>query len=138
MKYNTGVERERNEAFEYLTRLSAKDSIVEVKKISPKRSLRQNSYLHLLLGAFGNHFGYTLEEAKIIYKEVNKSIYAYTKNNRTFFRSSADLSVDEMKQTIDNFRQKSAEQGCELPLATDQNWLMSIENMIEQSKYLGG
>lgn len=138
MKYNTANKKERDEAFTYLTDLAAKESLVEVKKISRNRSLKQNSYLHLLLGAFGNHFGYTLEESKLLYKEINKNIYYYKKKGRVFIRSSADLSVDEMKQTIDKFREASAEQGCDLPLATDQDWLRSIENMIEQSKYIGG
>lgn len=138
MKYNTAVEKEKNDAFQYLTDLAAKDSLVEVKKISPKRSLKQNAYLHLLCAAFGDHFGYTLEESKYLYKEINKNIYFYKKKDRVFVRSSADLSVDEMKQSIDRFREKSAEQGCDLPLATDQDWLRSIENMMEQSKYIGG
>lgn len=136
MKYNTANKKERDEAFEYLTKLSAQDSIVEVKKINKNRSLRQNSYLHLLLGAFGDHFGYTIEEAKLIYKEVNKTIYYYKKKDRVFIRSSADLDTAEMTKTIDRFREVSASQGCDLPLATDQDWLRSIENMIEQNKHL--
>lgn len=138
MKYNTAIEKERDEAFEYLTKLSASDSLVEILKVSPRRSLKQNAYLHLLCGAFGDHFGYSLEEAKMVYKEINKNIYYYKKKERVFVRSSADLTIDEMKESIDRFRQKSAEQGCDLPLATDADWLRSIENKIEQNKYLGG
>lgn len=136
MKYNTAIKGEKENAKKYFEELLAKDSIVEIKKVSRNRSLKQNSYLHLLLGAFGDHFGYTLEEAKLIYKEINKTIYFYKKKDRTFIRSSADLSVDEMKDSIDRFREKSAEQGCDLPLATDQDWLRSIENMIEQNRYI--
>lgn len=138
MKFNTAIGREKKDAEKYFKELVAKESLVEIKKISKTRSLRQNSYLHLLLGAFGDHFGYTLEESKLIYKEINKTIYFYKKKGRRFIRSSADLSVDEMKQSIDRFREASAEQGCDLPLATDQDWLRSIENMIEQNKYIGG
>lgn len=123
------------EAFTYLTKLAANGSLVEVKKISPKRSLSQNSYLHLLLGAFGAHFGYSLEEAKAIYKELNNSLYRYEKKGRTFWRSSADLSKEDMAKSIDLFMQKSAEQGYPLPLATDQEWLRSIENEIERTKH---
>lgn len=104
-------------------------------KVSPKRSLNQNSYLHLIIGAFGNHFGYTLEEAKIVYKEINKGVYAYKKRGREFLRSSADLSKEEMAKTIDTFMKKSSETGYDLPLATDQEWLRKIENEIESSKY---
>ena len=137
MKYNMANLAEAERAFQYLTDLSGKEAIVEVKKVSPKRSLNQNSYLHLLLGAFGSHFGYSLAESKLIYKELNANIYSYKKKHRTFYRSSADLTKEEMMHSIDRFREKSAEQGYPLPTATDQEWLRQIENTIEQTeKYL--
>lgn len=117
--------------------LAKKRRVVEIKEVRFKRTLPQNSYLHLIISAFGVHFGYTLEEAKLLYKQVNKDLYYYRKKNRTFIRSSADLNKSEMAKSIDRFMQKSAESGYPLPLATDQDWLMSIENEIERSsKYL--
>lgn len=135
MKYNLAVQGEADKAFEYLTELVGKEAIAEVVKISPKRSLNQNAYLHLLLSAFGAHFGYSLEEAKQIYKKLNHGVYSYEKNNRRFERSSADLTKEEMAKTIDLFMQKSAQQGYQLPPATDQAWLREVENEIERSKY---
>ena len=134
MKYDLSIQAEATGAREYLERLIKRGNMAEVKKVSPTRSLNQNNYLHLLLGAFGSHFGYTLEEAKLIYKEINANIYGYEKKGRTFFRSSADLDKAEMTITIDKFREKSAEQGCPLPTATDQGWLRSIENEMERTK----
>lgn len=136
MRYNLDDTKEADEAFTHLTKLVGQHAEAEVKKVVPGRSLRQNNYLHLLLGAFGMHFGYTLEEAKIIYKEINSSVYKYKKKGRTFLRSSADIDKDEMTRSIDQFRLKSAEAGCELPLATNQDWLRSIENAMEQHRYL--
>ena len=138
MKYNLSNDKEAQAAFTYLTKLVGSESIAEVKKVNPNRSLKQNAYLHLLLGAFGDHFGYTLEEAKTIYKQINKGVYQYEKKGRTFTRSSADLDTKEMTITIDKFREKSKEAGCPLPAATDKEWLMSIENMIEQNNRLRG
>lgn len=135
MKFNLVMPGENIKAFNFLSELSEKQSVVEVKKVSPRRSLNQNSYLHLLIGAFGAHFGYTLEEAKIIYKEISKDIYQYEKKGRTFLRSSADLTKEEMAKSIDRFMQKSAEQGYPLPLAENTEWLMSLENAMEQAKY---
>ncbi len=135
MKYNLESEAETTKAFEYLADLSGKHALVEVKKISPKRSLNQNSYLHLIISAFGAHFGYNLEEAKQIYKELSPDIYKYVKKGRTFWRSSAELNKEDMAKTIDAFMKASAEQGYPLPLATDQGWLREIDNAIEQSKY---
>lgn len=134
MKYNLANHTEVLAAQAYLSNLALKESICEITKVSPRRSLNQNAYLHLLLGAFGNHFGYTLNEAKYIYKELNATIYAYKKNNRTFYRSSADLTKEEMAISIDKFMEASAKQGYALPPATDLGWLMQIENEIERSK----
>lgn len=137
MKFNLKLPAEAGRATDYLNTLIKNGSLAEVKKISPKRSLNQNSYLHLLLSAFGAHFGYTLEEAKLIYKEINPKVYAYEKKGRTFYRSSADLTKDEMTASIERFRDKSAEAGYPLPTATDQGWLRELENSIEaQEKYL--
>lgn len=136
MKFNTAIKEQKTEAFRYFMRLANKRQIIEVKKVSPSRSLNQNSYLHLLIAAFGEHFGYTLAEAKTVYKrDINPSIYVYEKNGAKFLRSSADLSKEEMAKSIDTFMQASADQDYPLPPATDKAWLMQIENEIERSKY---
>lgn len=135
MKYDLAIKAEKKQAFSQFTTLANKKAKIELKRIVPRRTLSQNSYLHLIIGAFGNHFGYTLEEAKVIYKEINRAIYGYEKKGRTFYRSSADLDKEEMAATIDKFREESKKAGCELPLATDLAWLRAIENEIEHSKY---
>lgn len=134
MKYRLSEPLEVKAARNRLNYLVHKKRMVEVKEIRPKRTLPQNAYLHLILGAFGVHFGYTLEEAKFIYKEINRSTYYYKKKDRTFIRSSADLNKEEMAKTIDRFMEASKEAGYPLPLATDQEWLMSLENEIEKSR----
>lgn len=135
MKFNLDNQLEANEAFTYLTRLVGQHAIADVKKVLPGRSLNQNSYLHLIIAAFGNHFGYTAEEAKMVYKYVNTTIYRYKRKNLTFWRSSADLNKEEMAASIDRFRIMSATHGCELPLAIDQEWLRQIQNDLERTKY---
>lgn len=135
MKYNLDDEQELAEAATYLAQLAGKHQQVEIKRIVPRRTLNQNSYLHLIISAFGDYFGYDLEEAKMIYKYLNKDIYMYTKNKMTFWRSSAKVTKDEMRVSIDRFRAASMRQGYELPLALDQKWLQRIENDLEKSKY---
>lgn len=139
MKYNLAISNDIAEANRLLAQLTVDKKIVEIKEVRPKRSLNQNNYLHLLLGGFGQHFGYTLEEAKAIYKELNSDIYKYTREVRgkthTFYRSSADLTKDEMTKSIDVLREWSDKAGYPLPTATDQEWLRQIENEIERSSY---
>lgn len=139
MKFNLAVPHEAVRADDYFKQLRDKKNIVEVKRVSPTRTLSQNAYLHLLISAFGNHFGYTADEAKIIYKTLNAPLYHYEKKVRgktwDFWRSSADLTKEEMAATIDVLMKASAEAGYPLPLATDIGWLREIENEIERSKY---
>ena len=135
MKFNTAIKAEKSEAFRYFMRLANGKKLVEIKKINLNRTLNQNSYLHLIIGYFGVHFGYTLEEAKLIYKEVNRELYEYEKKGRIFYRSSADLDKEQMAKSIDRFMEKSKEAGCILPPATDKEWLRQIENEIERSSY---
>lgn len=134
MNYNLADKTELKAARNRLSYLARKGNIANLKKVNPKRSLSQNNYLHLILAAFGAHFGYTLEEAKMVYKQVNSLAYYYEKKGRTFVRSSADLDTHDMAATIDKFMEKSREAGYELPLATDQEWLRQIENEIERSR----
>lgn len=135
MKYRMSHPTQNKAARNRLYYLARKKSLVEIKEIRPKRTLAQNSYLHLIISYFGLHFGYTLEEAKQLYKEINKDIYFYKKKKRTFMRSSADLNTAEMANSIDLFMEKSNEAGCPLPLATDQDWLLEIDNELERSHY---
>lgn len=135
MKFNTANKEEKKEAFRYFTILSNKRQVVEIKKISPGRSLNQNSYLHLLLGDFGQHFGYDLEEAKTVYKrDINPELYVYEKNNSKFLKSSADLSKDDFAISIDKLMRVSAELGYPLPPATDMEWVRRAENDIEKAR----
>jgi hypothetical protein len=135
VKYNLSLPAEVERAKQYLDNLIQKKALAEVTKVSPRRSLNQNSYLHLLLSAFGVHFGYTLDEAKIVYKDINSSLYRYEKRGRTFYRSSADLTKEEMTKSIERFRTASDNAGYPLPTATDKGWLIEIENAIEQARY---
>lgn len=134
MKYDLSQAKDLHEAFQYLTELGGKEALVEVKHVRKTRSLNQNNYLYLLLGAFATNFGYTIEETKIIFKrEVNPSIFVYEKNGQKFLRSTADLDTAEMTQAIDRFREYSSDNGLELPLATNEAELRSIENAMERS-----
>lgn len=135
MKYQTSDKAQVNEAFEYLTKLVGQAATVEIKKLSPKRSLNQNRYYHLLLGIFGLEFGWSLEEAKIIHKrEVSPNIFIYEKNGKKFVRSSADIDSKEMTEAIDQLKRYCAEQGLYLPDADDPEKIIRFENMVERER----
>lgn len=135
MNYNLANPVELKAARNRISYLARKGQRARVTKVVVNRTLAQNNYLHLILAAFGAHFGYTLEEAKMIYKQVNSDLYYYRKKDRTFIRSSADLDKEQMARTIDRFMEKSKQAGYPLPLATDQEWLLQIENEAERNNW---
>lgn len=136
MKYNLANPVEVIAARSRVTYLVHKKQVVNIVAVNPKRTLNQNSYLHLLLGAYGLELGYTLEEAKTVYKrDINPEIYVYAKNGSKFLRSSADLDVAAMTRSIDHLREFAKEQGIDLPAAENVEELRSIENAMEKSNY---
>jgi len=124
-----GVQSARSR-FDFLVAQKKKISLVEKRR---KRTYRQNRYLYLLLGFFSIETGYTLEESKQIYKKASPDIYFYTKNNRPFIRSSADLDTVEMTLSIERFRNYSSEKGgIYLPSPNETEFLENIENQMER------
>lgn len=119
--------------------------VVELK-VKTSRSLRQNSYLHLLFSFFAQECGYSrmkIDGKEVdgpryvkeqIYKRlVNKDIFVREIDDKfvgkvMFLRSSSDLSKEEMTLTIERFRNwASQEAGIYLPSADEQNYLEQLE-----------
>lgn len=123
--------------FEYLIEKQKK---VEIKVKHPKRSISQNSYLHLILSAFGSNFGYTLEETKqfIFKQEVNKDIF-YNGEKKGLvtiseWRSTADLDSKELTLCIDRFLDYSAKNGYLLPDPSNLVWIEQLEQEVSNNK----
>ena len=134
MIYNLRNETQRTKAKEYLKKCFENGDRIEVVKRFFKRSISQNSYLHLILSWYGLEFGYTLEEAKTIYKNINFETYTYQKKNQMFCKSSTELTTKEMTDTIEKFRNNSALNGCYLPAPNEQDKLDYLKNEIENKK----
>lgn len=127
MIFDTSNQVQKASASEFLRSLSSDGVLVEIKKVHPMRSISQNAYLHLILGLFAMHTGYDMEEAKQIYKRVNRSIYYYDKKSITFIRSSADLDTKQMTDSIEKFRNYTKEHlDLYLPAPEDRKFLEEI------------
>lgn len=114
--------------------LFAKGRQVElVEKV--KRSLSQNSYLHVLLGILAIDQGVTMDYAKEFYykRHVNRDIFVVSRKDKIVgdievLRSSRDLTVEEMRISIDRLRNwASSELGCYLPSADEESLLKEAE-----------
>jgi hypothetical protein len=112
---------------------------VEFKRYSPKRSGKQNRYLHLLLGLVAIDYCDTVEYVKTeLYKrKYNRELYEYEVTNkdgkRMALKSSSALSEQEMAVSIDRLRDGyMQDKGCYLPEANED--FTVYENEINKYK----
>lgn len=114
--------------------------VVELK-VRTSRSLRQNAYLHLILGWFAAETGNTREYVKREYfkRLVNAEIFVRFVDDRWLGKteiilSSAEVSKEDMTIAIERFRNwSSQEAGIYLPSADEKNYLEQME--IELGRY---
>ena len=136
MIYDLKLAIDRQRAEKRFVQLMKECTKIELKK-KVKRSVSQNSYLHLLIGYFAMETGYTLIEAKQIYKNVSPEIFEYENKGVNFIRSSADLSTSEMSKSIDKFRDNASSiAGIYLPEANENHFLDEIERELQRNRYV--
>ncbi len=123
--------------------LLKKESIVELIEKKPQRTLKQNAYLHVILGYFGLQFGYKLNEVKEWYfKETcNPELFvryktdSITEEQRKVLRSSADLTTDEMTLAIERFRNWAADiAGVYIPSPEEYRFVEQMEIEVQRGK----
>lgn len=142
MRYNGSNPLHAMQARQRLEKLIREGKIFDLTEKKPKRTLSQNSYLHLILAYFACQTGNTLEWVKREYykKLVNPATFIRERDDPylgrvKYLRSSADLETDEMTLTIDRFRNWSAsEAGVYLPAPDDLRLMELAEIEIERNK----
>jgi len=140
MIYDLSNEIQKQQAVTRFKYLLEKKKKIELKVKHPKRSISQNSYLHLILSAFGANFGYTLEETKqfIFKQEVNRETFYNGEKaglvTVSEWRSTAELDSKEMTVCIDRFLDYSAKNGYLLPDPSNLVWIEQLEQEISNHK----
>ena len=141
MIYNPENKLHKHQAIEKLKYFFEKGKRFELKAKNNKRSISQNSYLHLILSYFGVETGYTLEEVKqdIFKRHVNSHLFYDGEFqgvvNIQRFRSTASLDTAEMTLAIDRFRNFAGKElGIYLPEPHDLVLLQEIENELSKHK----
>lgn len=125
-----------------LEMLARKGRTIELKEKKVQRSLPQNKYLHLILGYFASQTGYRVEEVKKnYYKELcNPDLFIIEREYKFIgkkkdFKSSKDLTTEEMSLSIERFRNWAAsEAGIYLPPPTNEEELKALEIEVERYK----
>ena len=142
MIYNSSNQLQKKQAIEKLKYFIANEKTFELKAKHRKRSISQNSYLHLILTWFGIETGYAMEEVKqeIFKKHVNSSLFyegEFEGKIQGFkierWRSTASLDTAEMTLAINRFRNFSSQElGIYLPEPKELALLQELENEISK------
>lgn len=142
MIYNPKNQLQIKQAIERLQHFINQGKRFELKEKRDRRSISQNSYLHLILTWFAIETGYTLEEVKqeIFKKVVNSSLFDDGEIEGKIkglkiqrWRSTASLDTKEMTLAIERFRDfSSKELGIYLPEPHDLALIQDMENEISK------
>lgn len=143
MQYDLSNELQRKSFSARVEHLLGKGAVCELTE-KTFRTKGQNNYLHLLLGVVAMATGNTLEDVKREYFKalVNPDIFIHRKTDRmgntiVVYRSSADVSKEEMSTAIDRFKRWGAENGIYLPDPGDESLLQAIAiEMGRNNQYL--
>lgn len=119
-----------------------KGCIVELTEKKQRRSISQNSYLHLILSYFALEYGESPEYVKRQYFKIlcNADIFIRDKVDNfrgtiKVLRSSADLDTAEMSLAIERFRNwASKEAGIYLPDANEHLMIQQMEMELSRNK----
>lgn len=133
---------DKQKAQEWLDRACELEWNIDTRHICPKRTDRQNRYLHAILGLVGAHLGMPLEDVKkeVFKKIVNPSIFKIdTKKIGSVdverWKSTAILSTAELSLAIDRFR-FFCQSELDIYIATpdDDNFIIYCEQQIENAR----
>lgn len=141
MKYDISDPLQR-EQFKTRANLAIKTAkgVYELRYCHPLRTIKQNSYLHLIIAYFASQYGENKEFVKQNYFKfaANRDIFLREKDDPLaghirFLRSSTTLSSDEMSTAIERFRNwASTRAGIYIPSSDEKELLLRAE--IEVSK----
>ena len=143
MKYDVSNPLHREQAMERLEALLGKEhGIIELSEVKPQRSIKQNKYLHLLLGFFASEYGETIDYVKEQYFKLaaNRSIFVRERDDKlagrvSYLRSTRGLDKGEMQIAIERFRNwSSINAGIYLPSADEHRLLELAEIEISRNK----
>lgn len=142
MIYDAKNPLHQKQAIEKIKFFIEKGKRFELKVKQQRRSIAQNSYLHLIFSWFAVETGYTTEEVKqdIFKKIVNPTLFYEGEHQGKIegikierWRSTASLDSKEMTLAIDRFRNfSSIELGIYLPEPTDLVGIQELENELSK------
>ena len=90
--------------------------------------------MHVCITIYAIHFGYTLDEAKVLLKRMC-SFMVYEKNGTKFLVRTRDLDNEVCSKFVEWIRNHSAKEGCYIPNADEyKENQYSIDREISKNK----
>lgn len=141
MLYDGGNPLHAEQAKVRIKKLINDKKIFDLTEKKPRRSKRQNKYLHVILAYFGTQIGETMEYVKKCYYKmlVNPNTFIVEREDKylgkiKYLRSSADLDSAEFSLSIDRFRNwASMECGIYLPSPEEEQLVLLMELEVERN-----
>ena len=132
MLFNPKIETDVKKAQIYFDKLIESGSMFELKK-KIKRTIKQNSYYHVVLSILAIHLCLSMNECKTLSKRTY-GLY-YEKGGNKYLRSSADLDSVEKGEFIEWLLiWASKEHGCYIP-SSDEYYRDQFKIDAEIDKY---
>lgn len=144
MQYNLSSPYDRERFTAKAKALTEKGGIVDLTE-KTLRTINQNSYLHLIIGALAIEVGVSLEYAKQEYfkRLVNPDIFVEKREDKLqgkvvdMLRSTAIVPKEQMSVAIDRFKNWARENNIFLPNPGDKGLLAAIQfEMSRNQTYL--
>lgn len=131
-------ENDKQRAHEYVNYCFERGSPVNITRYSPRRTNRQNRYMHCIIGIVAVATGHTLEEVKqnIFKLLVNRDIFFLGEDKfGPKLRSSKDISTALMSTAISRYRFFcQTELGIYIGDIEDDLFMTYCEQQIEKDK----
>lgn len=118
MKLNLSKPFDLNKAETRFKILRDKGAKIELTEIRPKRTIRQNSYLHVVISLFAIEIGNNLDEMKTDLKRACEFM-RYTKNGNQYLKRTRDMNTQELTEFIEWIRDYAGKQGLYIPTADE-------------------
>jgi hypothetical protein len=134
MKYNLQNPIDKTKAVTYLTKLLEDEKQIELKEVRKVRTIKQNSYLHVIITLYAIHFGDPLDIAKTDLKR-ECSFMRLEHKGKQYLKSTAKLTTKELTEFIEWIRNYSSINGCYLPTSLEYlEQKFNIDKEIEYNK----
>jgi len=130
MLYDLGNNLDKNKAFYKFNKLAEGCKLIELTEKRKKRTVSQNSYLHVVISIFSIEVGYSLYEAKTVLKR-ECSFMRYEKEDHVFLKRTRDLNTTELAEFLEFIIQFAAKMFITIPSSEEY-----ISNQIDIDRHI--